>query len=151
MICIGVDPGKLGGLAAIDAAGDVVRVENMPAHEADVLTFFRDMRAGDPHVFAALEHVHAMPKQGVSSVFTFGMGYGGLRMALVACTIPFEEVTPMKWQKSLGCLSKGNKNVTRGRARELFGSKVQPITHLIADALLLAEYMRRLERGALPW
>ena len=39
--------------------------------------------------------------------------------------------------------SKGDKNVTKRRAQELFpGARV---THAVADALLLAEYCRRLE------
>ena len=38
-------------------------------------------------------------------------------------------------------LSKGDKNVTKSRAQELFPEL--KITHAIADALLIAEYGRR--------
>ena len=64
-------------------------------------------------------------------------------MALCAATIPYEEVTPQKWQKALGCRTGGDKNVSKARAQALF--PLQNITHAIADALLLAEYCRRLE------
>jgi Holliday junction resolvasome RuvABC endonuclease subunit len=90
---------------------------------------------------AVLEKVHAMPKQGVSSTFKFGTSFGELKMALVAAGIRFELVTPVQWQTFMGCRSKGDKNVTKQRAEQLFpGLKV---THKTADALLLAEMGRR--------
>ena len=62
-------------------------------------------------------------------------------MALIAAGIPFETVTPAKWQGAMGCRTKGDKNVTKRKAQDLFpGVKV---THAIADALLIAEWGRR--------
>jgi hypothetical protein len=58
--------------------------------------------------------------------------------------IPFEEVSPVKWQKVMGCLSKGDKNVTKAAAQRLFPDI--KITHAIADALLIAEYGRRIKK-----
>jgi crossover junction endodeoxyribonuclease RuvC len=92
--------------------------------------------------FATIEAVHAMPKQGVTSSFTFGKGYGALLMALTAAGIPFETVTPQKWQKALGCLSKGDKNVTKRKAQQLW-PHIQ-WSHATSDAALIAEYGRRL-------
>jgi crossover junction endodeoxyribonuclease RuvC len=90
---------------------------------------------------AAIEQVHAMPKQGVASSFKFGQSYGFLRAMLIAFGIRFESVTPGKWQRELGCLSRGRKNVTKAKAQETFpGVKC---THAISDALLLAAYARR--------
>jgi crossover junction endodeoxyribonuclease RuvC len=83
-----------------------------------------------------------MPKQGVTSAFTFGKGYGALLMALTAAGIPFETVTPQRWQKALGCLSKGDKNVTKRKAQQLWPHITW--THNTADAALIAEYGRRL-------
>ena len=62
-------------------------------------------------------------------------------MALTAAGIPFERVRPQQWQKSLGCLTKGDKNVTKRKAQELF--PMMKVTHATADALLIAEYGRR--------
>jgi Holliday junction resolvasome RuvABC endonuclease subunit len=75
---------------------------------------------------------------GVKSAFTFGNGFGHLEMALTAAGIPFERVSPQRWQKALGCLTKGDKNVSKRRAQELFPS--MKITHATADALLIAYY-----------
>ena len=78
---------------------------------------------------------------GVVSSFSFGRGYGNLEMALTAAGIPFERVRPQVWQKALGCMTKGDKNVSKRKAQELFPQL--KITHATADALLLAEFGRR--------
>lgn len=138
---LGIDPGYSGAAALLDASGGLVGTIKLDSTERDVADFLAHCRESDD-VFAILERVHAFPKQGVSSVFRFGMSYGFLRGALIALRIPFEEATPRKWQTLLGCLSGGDKNVTKARAQQLFpGIKV---THAIADALLIAEYCRRI-------
>jgi crossover junction endodeoxyribonuclease RuvC len=82
-----------------------------------------------------------MPGQGVTSTFTFGEGFGKLQMALCAAKIPYQFITPLKWQKFLGCMTKGDKNVSKAAAQRLFPDI--KVTHAIADALLIAEYNRR--------
>lgn len=142
-VYIGIDPGASGGIAIIYPDGGVVAFK-MPATETDLLEELEGISLSNnlmvPCV-AALEKVHAMPKQGVTSTFTFGMAYGGLRMALTACRIPFVDVTPQCWQKAMGCLTKGDKNVSKRMAQQLFPNI--KITHAIADALLIAEWLRR--------
>ena len=91
---------------------------------------------------AVIEKVHSMPRQGVKSMFTFGMQYGFCRAMLIAHSFSFREVAPGVWQRKMGCLSGGDKKVTYRRAQELFPNI--KITHAIADACLLAEYARRL-------
>jgi hypothetical protein len=59
-------------------------------------------------------------------------------MALTAAGIPFTRIRPQVWQKKLGCMTKGNKNITKQKAQELFPSI--KVTHAIADALLIATY-----------
>ena len=81
---------------------------------------------------------------GVKSAFTFGQGFGHIEMALTAAGIPFERVSPQKWQKAMGCLTKGDKNVSKRRAQELFPHL--KVTHATADALLIAAYGRRNEQ-----
>lgn len=46
-----------------------------------------------------LEKVGGIPGNGANAMFNFGRGYGHLEMALLACRIPTETVTPQKWQK----------------------------------------------------
>ena len=113
----------------------------MPETERDIFEKLKFYRDNGGSCVAYIESVHSMPKQGVSSTFTFGRNYGFLRGCLCALEIPYHEVTPQKWQKALECLSHGDKNVTKARAQQLF-PKLK-ITHAIADALLIAEYGRR--------
>ena len=145
MAYFGIDPGVGGGIAVLHRDGTVMAVTRMPATDGDLLAWLREQaRPGDS---AVLEFVRSSPQMGVTSAFSFGRGYGGLRMALCACSVPFDEVTPLKWQTALQCRSKGDKNVTKRRAQELFPS--EQVTHNTADALLLAEYGRRRNEGLL--
>ena len=87
-----------------------------------------------------------MPKQGISSAATFMINYGQLQGILAALKIPYEFILPQVWQRSMGCLSGGDKNVTKTKAQQLFPN-MKGITHALADALLIAEYGRRKEIG----
>ena len=130
---IGIDPGKSGGIAILDDTG--MYAIKMPETEKDLFDYLKD-NAYDS--FCVIEQVHAMPGQGVTSMFNFGASYGGLRMALIGNNIPFETVTPQKWQKVLGCRTQGDKNVSKRKAQELYPEL--KITHALADAILIAHY-----------
>lgn len=134
---IGIDPGQSGGIAIIGPGS--INAVKMPETERDLWDVMKMAKNLD--CFAVIERVHSMPRQGVASSFKFGMSYGALRMALVASGIPFEDVTPQKWMKALGCLTGGDKNVSKQRAQSLFPQI--KVTHAIADSLLIAEYCRR--------
>lgn len=140
MIFIGIDPGLSGGIVMLQGDGIPLRYVKMPATERDVFDLLNEVQS-PAGAHAVLEFVRSSPQMGVSSAFTFGRGYGGLRMALVAVGIPFDEVTPRKWQQAMGCLTKGDKNVSKRRAQELFPAIT--VTHALADALLIADYCRR--------
>jgi hypothetical protein len=142
MTYLGVDPGKSGSICAITRNGALAH--ETPETDQDVVELLQDLnREGD--CFAILEFVSASPQMGVTSAFTFGQGYGKLQMALCAAKIPYDRVTPGKWQTAMRCLSGGDKRITKARAQELFpGMK---ITHRTADGLLIAEYCRRLKTG----
>ncbi len=103
---IGIDPGVAGALAAITSDGLDLRV--MPVAAAggkqqydervlvEWLTPYAIRRA---HVF--IECVHAMPGQGVTSMFSFGMGYGLLRGICSGLGLSYELVRPQEWQHAM--------------------------------------------------
>ena len=141
MTIIGIDPGKSGGIAWISDGKPCV--EKMPETLQDLWELIISIKGlqhwdcrNDCHAY--IESVHSSPQMGVKSAFTFGNGFGHLEMALTAAGIPFERVSPQKWQKALGCMTKGDKNVSKRRAQELFPT--MKITHATADALLIAHY-----------
>jgi len=135
MTTIGIDAGKNGGIAWITDGKPCV--EKMPDTLQDLWELFRDITS-EGECRAYLEQIHSSPQMGVVSSFTFGNGFGHLEMALTAAGIPFERVRPQVWQKAMGCMTRGDKNVSKRRAQELFPSI--KITHAIADALLIASY-----------
>jgi len=146
MVYVGIDPGKHGGIAVVNEVGRVLEAVEMPPTERDILDVLE--RLGAPEeARAVLERVWSSPQMGVASAFTFGRGYGALRMALTAARVPFDEVTPAKWQAAMGVLQPGarlgkkDKNISKRRAQQLFPTLT--ITHAISDALLIAEYCRR--------
>tara|TARA_Y100001973_G_C5209218_1_gene344297 strand:+ start:32581 stop:33024 length:444 start_codon:yes stop_codon:yes gene_type:complete len=144
-LALGIDPGKNGGVAWLPADGKgKAEAAKMPGTETDVFQLLQTI-GGSGDVFAVLEKVHSSPQMGVRSAFTFGMNKGGLRMALAAAEIPYEEVSPLKWQTEMGCRTAGDKNVSKQRAQSLF--PYLKVTHAIADSLLIAEYCRRVFGG----
>ena len=138
----GIDPGQSGSIACIpNNDPSKAWAIKMPETLGDLWAHISELSKLEHEAVAYLESVHSMPGQGVSSSFKFGRGFGTLEMALTAAGIRFEYVTPQKWQKALGCLTKGDKNVSKAKAQQLFPHL--KITHAIADGLLIAEYCRR--------
>ena len=145
-LVIGIDPGKSGGIA--DTYNGFVAVAKMPATESDI-NFLISRYSEVDSCICYIERVHAMPGQGVTSMFNFGMNYGFLRGCLIANKIPFIEVRPQQWQKALGCTTKGlkgvaKKNVHKQKAQQLFPE--QTITPAVADALLIMRYGELMEK-----
>jgi len=145
MLYIGVDPGGSGGIAVISGQCPRITLAKFDGRtEHDINALFETIQLeAKGFCVAMIEQVHSMPKQGVSSSFTFGKSYGFLRGILVAHKIPFANVTPQKWQKALSCRTGGDKNVSKAKAQQLYPVLANYITHATADALLLATYAEK--------
>lgn len=168
-VYLGIDPGAGGGIAVLMHT----YVRGGPAFESSVSAVSMPPTLGDIwqqlgscgnhtkslwSTFAVIEKVGGFlrteaPNPG-SAMFKFGVSYGSLLMALTAAGVPYEEVTPQRWQKALGVPSRkkgetkgGLKNRLKARAQQLFPS--EKVTLATADALLLAEYCRRWRGGLL--
>tara|TARA_Y100000401_G_C8312323_1_gene220490 strand:+ start:280 stop:729 length:450 start_codon:yes stop_codon:yes gene_type:complete len=143
---IGIDPGINGGIALIERGR--VLAWRMPPTEKDVKKLLDDIQYDtDDKTFCLIEEVHSMPGNSARSMFTFGQNYGMLRAMLIASYIPFETVTPTVWQKEFGLINRKisktkKKNKHKAKAQELFPT-IDPMTHALADALLIAEYAKR--------
>jgi crossover junction endodeoxyribonuclease RuvC len=142
---LGVDPGVTGGIAFLFA--NRVVAEDIPTAggEVDVDTLVRRVREMQP-ALAIIERANAMPKQGVSSTFKYGVAYGALRTVVALCNIPYRLVTPGKWKNHFGL--DRDKEKSRALAiqfRPGCGFFSRKKNHGRAEAALIARY------GAETW
>ena len=143
--CLGIDPGKTGAAAIIHSEGhEVFDWPDDVSSAADKLRDWRlnyDIRAG------ALEAVHAMPKQGVSSTFSFGCNLGQWMGLLAALSIPYVMPRPVQWKKGLIKKADGKDPKTAALvvARRLFPDAELHLKkhHGRAEALLLAWWAKQ--------
>ena len=149
---IGIDPGKKGAISSISPAGALVwAMPDDVVGVADLLTNLATRREVF-QIYAGIEKAQAMPKQGVASMFTFGMGYGVLQGVLASCQIPYEIVHPRKWQKAVfdsGDAKEDTKTRSLMLARRLFPELdlKRKGDHGKADALLIALWLKRRHEG----
>ena len=157
----GIDPGKDGCLAILGYRETPILIpfnEIEYANQLRRLDFCRTeaekdleaiMRFQKDEVFCVVEHVGAMPGQGVTSCFSFGPNFGEILGMLIAFRIPYELVRPQRWKKEFGCTSDKNTSITV--AQRLFPGvdlrrtpKCTKPHDGVAEALLMAEYAKRL-------
>ena len=167
MIYIGIDPGLSGAVGVIDE-GTIntqdpitVSVFDTPTvlvegektkrkYLGRAMALLLEPYAKRSDVLAVLENVHAMPKQGVSSSFCFGEGKGRWEGILDAYSIPTELVSPQRWKKAIMADQGKAKSAARFKAMALFPSLADQLKLVKhdgrAEALLMAEYARRLRK-----
>lgn len=152
---VGIDPGITGAIATILENGalgllDVpTYLDNDHCSQYNFLEMYKVLGglSKDNRVYLSLEKQQAMPKQGVSSTFQIGRGYGAWEALCWATTPYFTIVSPRKWKKALGLTS--DKEKSREMAIKLYPSLEHMLNrkkdHNRAEALLLAHYTK-LER-----
>ena len=90
-----------------------------------------------------IEDVHSMPGQGVASTFKFGRAVGAICAVADMKFGVWHIVSPQRWKKAMGVSQDKDSSLTL--ARELWPNA--PLTrkkdHGRAEALLIAEYLRR--------
>jgi crossover junction endodeoxyribonuclease RuvC len=159
-VVLGIDPGLDGGLACLTLVGQCIHLGVMPVigkkgegkREIDgpeIVSWLVRVQDVFDIVGCAIEHVHAMPKQGVTSMFNFGYGYGVVRGILTAHHMKTILVPSTTWKKDVLTGTKRDKCAAISYCQRSF-----PNTDLIpercrtphdgmADALCIAEYCRR--------
>ena len=141
--CIGIDPGKSGGIAVI--TNKTVVLHNCPRTVKDMALLIalclNDVSAYRTRVF--MERVWAFPTDGRAGSFTFGENYGQWQGVLVSHELEPTLVTPKMWQSHFD-IKKGLKKDVRKRILKQIAIKKCPSTKKItlktADALLIAIY-----------
>ena len=155
MLIIGIDPGISGSICFLDN-GKILDVIEMPimtdgkknkkqVNGSQVYNEItkRIKQFEKNQIRVVIEHVSAMPGQGVTSMFNFGQSFGILKGICSAMQLPMYFVRPAKWKKYFNLLN-SEKDASRTRAIEIFPyfstqlSKKKDSNK--ADAILIASF-----------
>ena len=97
----------------------------------------------EERIKVVVEHVTAMPGQGVTSMFNFGQSFGVIKGISSALSIPIYFVRPTKWKKYFN-LIKTNKDASRTKVIEAYPEISSKLSRKKdsnkADAILIARY-----------
>lgn len=153
------DVGKTGAVCVMDSHGEVQYLSAMPLNGGDVDVYaLSDIITDWPIKHAYLEHVSAMPGQGVVAMFSFGRTLGLIEGLLATRLIPYTKVRPREWQAEIfsgvkikkGRSKKEVKNAALVMCKRLFpkvnllATERSKVPHQgIVDAILIGEYARR--------
>ena len=153
MIIFGVDPGVSGAICVLKE-GKILEVYEMPSmidgkknkrqvNGAEVTNIFLKELHNEDKAKVVVEHVTAMPGQGVTSMFNFGQSFGVLKGICAALKLPIYFVRPVKWKKHFN-LIKTNKEASRTKVIEIFPYISSKISRKKdsnkADSILIAKY-----------
>ena len=145
MIYVGVDPGKRGGYASMYEDC----VETFPWDGVFFISHMKSLLATGESIVACVEKVGAMPKQGVSSTFSFGKAAGYIEGVLSALGIPYQLVPPQVWKREFSLIGK-DKKASVATCKRLFpdvqllpSNRSRVDNDGMAEALLMACYASR--------
>lgn len=147
MMYLGLDPGFSGAWGMINHKGHYISCGDMLHDDKFILTNLMcaeiNQARDKEDMQVIVEAVHSMPGQGVSSSFKFGYAYGAAISLAQRLNCPWHVVTPQRWKKALKLDSDKDKSLFM--ARNLWPNA--PLTRKKdngrAEALLLADYLRR--------
>jgi crossover junction endodeoxyribonuclease RuvC len=146
---IAIDPGAKGGVALLfpDGTIEAYKLGGDETIEEILKGIVENARMCEVTVRAVIEQVHSMPGQGVASSFKFGENFGNIKGLLYGLGIPYELVTPQKWQKIVPGLKtvKQVGKTAHKRALKEHAQRLYPtiqVTLATADALLIAHWAK---------
>jgi len=146
---IAIDPGASGGLAWVTEDG-VIRAERMPDGMTAIVDRLRELGCELPDCSAVVEKVGQwVPGDHPNAATKFARHCGNVEATLYALGVPFREVAPGVWMRSLGKLP--SEKAARKRAiRELMARRYPhlKVTLKTADALGILTWEMEKERRA---
>ena len=155
MLIIGIDPGISGSICFLDN-GKILEVIEMPVmtdgkknkKQVNGSQVYNEItkrikQFEKNQIRVVIEHVSAMPGQGVTSMFNFGQSFGILKGICTAMQLPMYFVRPTKWKKYFNLLN-SEKDASRTRAIEIFPYFSSQLSRKKdsnkADAILIASF-----------
>ena len=155
MLIIGIDPGISGSICFFQD-GEIKDVVEMPTmiegkknkKQVNGSQIFNEIsekikNMDKKNIKVVIEHVTAMPGQGVTSMFNFGQSFGILKGICSAMQLSVYFVRPAKWKKYFNLIN-SEKDASRTRAIEIFPYYSSNLSRKKdsnkADAILIASY-----------
>ena len=155
MLIIGIDPGVSGSICFF-RDGKILDVIEMPVmnegkknkkqvNGAQIYNEISKKINSNPETKTrvVIEHVTAMPGQGVTSMFNFGQSFGVIKGICSAMRLPMFFVRPTKWKKYYNLIN-SEKDASRTRAIEIFPNFSPQLSKKKdsnkADAILIASF-----------
>lgn len=159
-VFIGIDPGLSGAIAVItpeaytthDIPVLIVKKGKSEKRKYNVAEIARMLRtimlsasATGRAIDVWLEDVHAMPGQGVTSMFSMGRGLGMYEGVITTLGLRLNYISPVTWKKKVMAGQGKEKDAAAYKAQQLFPDAVltTPRGRLLdgrAEALLIAYY-----------
>ena len=157
MLIIGIDPGISGSICFFQdgVIKDVVEMPTMTegkknkkqVNGSQIFNEISDKikNMDKKNIKVVIEHVTAMPGQGVTSMFNFGQTFGSIKGICAALGLPIFYVRPAKWKKHFELIN-SSKDASRTKVIEMYPSISSRLTKKKdvnkADAILIARYFR---------
>tara|TARA_Y100000748_G_C15171712_1_gene361965 strand:- start:36 stop:515 length:480 start_codon:yes stop_codon:yes gene_type:complete len=153
MIIIGIDPGISGAISVVENK-KILEVYDTPTmidgkknkrqiNSAQVSSIIKERLNTGKEVVVVVEHVNAMPGQGVTSMFNFGQSFGVIKGVCSALSLPIYFIRPTKWKKHFNLINV-NKDASRTKAIEIYPEISNKLSRKKdsnrADAILIARY-----------
>ena len=155
MLIIGIDPGISGSICFFQD-GEIKDVVEMPTmiegkknkKQVNGSQIFNEIsekikNMDKKNIKVVIEHVTAMPGQGVTSMFNFGQSFGILKGICSAMQLSVYFVRPTKWKKYFNLIN-SEKDASRTRAIEIFPYFSPQLSRKKdsnkADAILIASF-----------
>ena len=155
MLIIGIDPGISGSICFFQdgVIKDVVEMPTMiegkknkkQVNGSQIFNEFTEKikNMDKKNIKVVIEHVTAMPGQGVTSMFNFGQSFGILKGICSAMQLSVYFVRPAKWKKYFNLIN-SEKDASRTRAIEIFPYYSSHLSRKKdsnkADAILIASF-----------
>ena len=155
MLIIGIDPGISGSICFLEDGiiNDVLEMPTMTEGKKNKKQvngsqiynefFARISQIKKNEVRVVIEHVSAMPGQGVTRMFNFGQSFGVLKGIFSAMQIPMDFISPVKWKKYYNLINT-QKDSSRTKAIEFFPHISSKLSRKKdankADAILIASF-----------
>ena len=153
MMIFGIDPGVSGAISVLENK-KIIEVYEMPTmidgkknkkqvNGSQVANIIKERLNGDNEIIVVVEHVNAMPGQGVTSMFNFGQSFGVIKGICSALSLPIYFVRPSKWKRYFN-LIKTNKDASRTKVIQVYPEISSKLSRKKdsnkADAILIARY-----------